>query len=107
VLLGQVFKTRDVLLECGVIDENVDASEFTHHALDGAETESAAGHVAGNENAVTSFLLNGLARGFRILLFAEIECGDIGAFARKEHRYSAADSGIGARDNRNLITQFI
>ena len=61
------------------------------------------GDIARDEDAGTAFLLDGALSGFGIFVLIEIADGDIGTFAGEQHRDGAANTGIGAGDQRHLV----
>ena len=56
VLVGQVFDAFGVFLERGIVDEDIELSEFFDGARDRFAAELRIGDVAGDENAAPSLL---------------------------------------------------
>src|SRR3954465_5665136 len=102
LLVGDLLDGRLMLLEGGVVHEPIEPSELAHGLLHRPAAEFRVAHVAGNEE--TSLTL-GFDRGARLvgiaLLLGQVHDGDVGAFARVEHRYRAPDAGVAARDERD------
>jgi hypothetical protein len=55
-------------------------------------------HVAGNQHALAAFLLDPALGLLGVLVRAEVDDRDVGAFAREQHRHRAADAGVAAGD---------
>src|SRR5947209_600018 len=106
MLLGEVLKARDVHLEGGVVHEDVELAEFAHRARHYVLAELAVTDVPGDEQTAAALLLDSLLGDLRVaLLGTEIGDGDIGALAGKQHGNRAADAGIAAGNDRDLVLQ--
>jgi hypothetical protein len=105
LLLGQILEARDVKLEGGIVDQNVEAAQFLHCPLDGIEAEGALGDIACDHQAASPVGLDGAARDLGVLGLVEMHDGDIGALAREQHRHGAADARVAAGDQRDLVEQ--
>src|SRR5262245_46879233 len=84
MLLGQLFETVDVLLERGVVHEDVELAELVDGSLDGVLAKFRIGHVARDEDAAAALFLDGAFRLLGIFMLVEIGDGDIGALPRVE-----------------------
>ena len=107
MLVGQLLEAVDVLLEGGVVDEDVELAEFLDGLLDRVLAEFGVGDIAGEENAAAAFLLDSLLGLLGVLVLVEIGERDVGALAREEHRDRAADAGIAAGDQRHLVEKLL
>jgi len=101
MLLGQLFETVDVLLERGVVHEDVELAQFVDGPLDGVFAEFRIGHVARDEDAAAALFLDGAFRLLGIFMLVEIGDGDIGALPRVEHGDRASNPRVAAGDKRN------
>ena len=107
MLVGQLLEAVDVLLEGGVVDEDVELAELVDRLLDRVLAEFGVGDVAGEQDAAAAFLLDGLLGLLRVLVLVEIGERDVGAFACEEHRDRPADAGIAAGDERHLVEKLL
>ena len=107
MLVGQLFEAVDVLLERGVVDEDVELAELLHRLLHRVLAEFRIGDIARQQNAAAAFLLDGPLGLLGVLVLVEIGDRDVGALARKEHGHRAADAGVAAGDQRDLVEQFL
>jgi hypothetical protein len=106
-LLGDFVDLRGVQLECGVVDQDVDAAEGRHRFLRHLFAERLVADIAGDEDRLATFLLD-MALGLqRVLVFVQICDDDIGAFAGIKHRNGAPDAGIAAGDDGDLASQLL
>src|SRR6185437_5157545 len=62
--------------------------------------------VTPRDEAATPFLLDRLPGGSGVFIFLEIGNRHVGAFARHQHRHRAADAGIPAGDQHDLVLEF-
>ena len=93
-------KVVGVLLEGGVVDQDVELAELPSRSWPTASSQnSAIGDVAGDQDAAAPFLLDRALGFLGVLVLVEIDDRDIGAFAREQHRHRAADAGIAAGDD--------
>ncbi len=95
-----------MVLERGVVDQHVEPAEGLRRLRHGLVAESRFAHVAGDQQAAAAFGLD-RAPGFaRVVVFVQIDDGDVGAFAREQHAHRAADAGIAAGDDGGHAGQF-
>src|SRR5438105_2546058 len=107
VFVGQLFERRRMLLERGVVDDDVELAEFGERSLDRASTEGCVADVAANENAAPLlFLFDDATRLFGVAVGFEINDGDVGTLAREEHGDGTSDAGVAAADQRNHSFEF-
>src|ERR1700752_2536571 len=97
-----------MVLKRRVVDEDVEFAELLDCLFDELAANLRRANVAHHRICTTSF---GFDRAFRfvsvsLFLFQERE-RDVGAFAREEYSDCAADTGIGAGDQRDLVFQFV
>ncbi len=90
-------------LESGVVDQHVEAAQFLDDARHGIEAEAALGDVARDHQAATAFRFDGAPGDLGILGLIEMDDGDVGALAGEQHRHGAADAGIAAGDQGDLV----
>jgi hypothetical protein len=76
-----------VLLERGVVDEDVEPAELLHRPLDSALAEARLADVAADDEAAPP-----------LALFDDARRGDVRPLAREQHRHRAADAGVAAGD---------
>ena len=107
MLVGQLLQAVDVLLEGGVVDEDVELAEFVDGLLYRVLAEFGVGDIAGEENATAAFLLDSLLGLLGVLVLVEISERDVGALAREEHRDRPPDAGIAAGDERHLVEKLL
>ena len=99
VLVGMLF--------AGIVDEDVELAELAHRFFDRALAEVLVADVAGNRDRPAAFLLDdGLGEG-GIIMLAQIDDGDVGAFAREQGGDRAADAAVGAGDQRDLVLEAV
>src|SRR5215203_4812929 len=98
----------DVLLRMllgGVVDEDVEAAEAVDDLLDRLLAEAGVADVAGDGEAVAPLGLDeplGLAR---VLALVQVHDGDVRALAGEQDRHGAADAGVAAGDDRDLVVE--
>lgn len=77
----------------GVGDEDVEATECLHRALDHVVAEIGVGKVAGNQFTSPFAFLHGTACCLGVTLFLrQVDDRDIGAFTRVKHGNGASDA---------------
>ncbi|HZQ93341.1 MAG TPA: hypothetical protein VFA60_16240 [Terriglobales bacterium] len=104
----QLLQRLGVLLERGVVYQDVELPEFLHCRLDRIAAEFGVAHVAGDQQRAPSLALHCFARFFRVfLLLRQMNHHHVGAFARIEHRHGTADAGVPAGDDRHLVLQLL
>ncbi len=86
-----------MLLERGVVDQDVEPPQLAHGLCDRAFTEFRTRHVAGNRDAAPPFVLNAGTGFFRVGMFVEIDDRNVRTFACEQHRHRTADPGIATR----------
>ena len=84
------------------LDQPVDG--LLHDFVAGFRFAEIAGQQQARPAAVLYFLLGFLRVG---LLFGKVVDRDVGAFTREHHGHGAADSGISARNERDLVFQLV
>lgn len=95
-----------VVLERGVVDQHVELAELVDAALHGVAAELRLPHVAGDRDGAPPFGLDRFDGGPRVLgLLGEVHDRDVGAFAREQDGDGAADAGIPAGDQRDVVLQ--
>ena len=91
---------------CGVRDENIELAERLHRRFDQIVAKRRLRQASFDEHAFAPMRLDGASRFLRIGPFRrKMRDNHVGAFARKQHCHSAADSGISAGDQRHLAGQ--
>ena len=95
----------DVLLERGVVDQDVELAELVHGALHRVAAEFAVGDVARDRDAAAAFVLDRALRLGGVLMLGQVGDGHVGALAGEQHRHGAADAGIGAGDQCHLAIE--
>ncbi len=103
MLVGQVLELVDVLLERGVVDQDVEPAERLHGLRDRGLAEFRIGDVARQQDAAAPFVLDRALGFVGVLVLVEIGDRDVGAFAGEQHRDRAADAGIAAGDERHHV----
>ena len=100
--------SRDVLvgmLLAGIVDQHVEPPEGVDHLLDRGVAERLVAKVAGNEDRAAAFGFDDLLGLFGVVMLAQIEDRDVGAFASVERGDGAADPAVGAGDDRDLALE--
>src|SRR5256885_9580311 len=106
LLVGDVLDRCLMLLEGGIVDENVEAPELFARLIHGAVAERGVGDITRNEQAPLAHALDRALRLFRIALFlGEIHDCDIRAFAREEVRHRPANPRVATRDECDLAIE--
>ena len=93
------------MLLAGIVDEDVEPAELLDRLPDGPFAELLVADVAGDRDRSAAFLLDDLLRLLRIVMLAQIKDCDVGAFAREQRGDGAADSAVGAGDQRDLALE--
>ena len=102
--------SRDVIvimLLAGIVDEDVEAAELVDGLLDCALAESLVADVARNRDRAAPFALDEPLGRCRIIVLAQIEDRDVGAFAGEQGCDRAADAAVGAGDQRDFVFEAI
>ena len=102
---GQVGELFGVLLEGGVIDQDIEPPEAIVRLLGRIAAEGGVAHVAAQQQAALAFRFDIAFGVVRVLVFVQIDDGDVRAFARIQHRDRAADAGIAAGDQGHHACQ--
>ena len=90
-----------VLLERGVVDEHVEPAERLQRLGHDLAREARLLDVAGDEQATPAFGLDAApCVSSASSCSFEVGDGDVGAFAREQHRDRAADARVAAGDDR-------
>jgi hypothetical protein len=101
-LRGEVFDAIVRHLECGVVDEDVQAPEIGERALDEGRAVLFVLDIAGNRDDTPARLPNPARSLLRIAVFRrEIADEHIRAFARVRNRDGASDPAVAAGDEGN------
>ena len=92
-----------MLLEGGIVHQDVELSELVDSPRHGSAAEVRVGDVAGNQESTAALRFDRAPCLARVLLFGwEVDDGHVGAFTRVEQRDGAADSRVAAGDERAL-----
>ena len=100
-------KLVDVLLEGRVVDQDVELAEARPPSFHGVLAEFGIGHVAREQDAAAAFLLHGALGFLGVVVLVEIGDRHVGALARVQHGHRAADTGIAAGDQRDLVLELL
>src|SRR3546814_2156345 len=76
----------------GVVDEHVDPAETVDDLADRLFAERRVADIACDGDGIPPFVPDDSGGLFRIVMFAQIEDGDVGAFPREERRHCPADA---------------
>src|SRR5688500_16817679 len=95
------------MLLAGVVDEDVEPAELLDGLGDGPFAETLVADVAGDGNRLAAFLLDDGLRLLRVVVLAQIEDRDVGAFPREQGGDRPADAAVGSGDQRDLALQAI
>ena len=57
MLVSQLFEAINMLLEGGIIDEDIEPAEFSNCCFHCTLAESRVSHIAGQQNTATTFML--------------------------------------------------
>ena len=96
-----------MLLEGGIVDQNVDLTVLLLRARDGLAAKLGIAYVAAKQKTEPALRFDVFGRVLRIFFFAEIDDSHVGAFAREQHGYGAPDAGVAAGDQRDLALQLV
>src|SRR5947199_782410 len=107
MLFGQILEAGDVLLERGIVDQDVELAELRDGLLYSRLAESKISDVAGDRNAAPSFSFHQALGFFGIDVLVEIDNRHVGAFAGIKDRHRAADARIAPRDQRDHVEQLV
>jgi hypothetical protein len=95
-----------MLLECGVVDEDVQPAEMAHGVFDDGGARVGVREVRGQKEDVTSGVHNRLADLFGVIdLGGKMRQRDGCAFAREQQCDGAPDARVAAGDERNLAVE--
>ena len=93
------------MLLAGVVDQHIELAEGVDDLADRPEAEFLRPEIPRNGDGAAPFRLHD-ALGFRgVVMFAQIEDRNVGAFAREQGRNRAPDAAVGAGDDRYLAVQ--
>src|SRR5947209_14631284 len=93
LLFRYIFERFLVLLECCVVDEDVEFTKLTNSLLDSLTTKLRVTDIARDEQGLTAFSYHCTLRLFCVrLFFRQIDNRNVCAFSRKEHRDAATDA---------------
>src|SRR5262249_46590334 len=107
VLVAELNDVVLVLLEGGVVDKNVQATETGQRLLDRALAKARVRNIARDEQAGSPFFLDRALCAPRIIVLVKVGYRDVGAFARKEHGDRTSDAGIAAADECDHALQLV
>ena len=93
------------MLLAGVVDEDVEPAELIDGLLHRLLAELLVADVAGNGDRLAPFLLDDLLGLGGVVMLAQIDDGDVRAFAREQRGDRAADAAVAAGDQRHLALQ--
>ena len=101
LLVGDVLERLAVLLEGGVVDQDVELAERLERLVHRLLAEAHGLHVAGDQQALAALASRRIRFVLRrVLVLGQVHDRDVRAFAREQHRHRAADAGIAAGDDR-------
>lgn len=83
-----------MLLECSVVDENVELAECIESLLYRRPTKGSVGDIARQKNATPSLLFHRSLSFSRILVLIKVSDRDIGPFAGEEDGDGPTNSGV-------------
>ena len=96
-----------VLLERGVVHQDVEAAVVFERLVDQPVAGGALAQIAGEELAELPFLTDEVCGDLGVLLFGwQVVDRDARPFASEQHGRSAADARISASNECNFATQF-
>jgi hypothetical protein len=95
------------VLLCGVVDQDVDAAEFSSGSLNRIFTKLLATNVAGEQQAFAPFSFDQPLRFPGIPVLVEINDGDVRTFLRQKNCNGTANSAVTAGDQRDFTPQFL
>ena len=97
-----------MLLESGVVHENVQLAVRLDRPGDCVLAEGRLAHVAGQQQRFAPFRLDGLPRFLGVaLFFRQVHERHVGAFAGKEHGHSPADARIAAGNEGRFVLELL
>ena len=96
-----------VLLERGVVDQDVEPAQRLDGVLDRRRRERRVGDVALDQHGPAALAFDRVLGLLGVLVGVEVGDGDVGAFAGEEHRHGTADAGVGAGDQRGLAGELL
>lgn len=105
MLIAQIFDIVFMLLESGVVHEDIELAEGADRFVDCLGAKSRLADIARQQQATPSLVFDGSLRGFRIRMLVEICDGDIGAFAREKNGDRPPDPRVSAGNERHHVLE--
>ena len=102
---GDVADVLVGMLLAGIVDEHVEPPELVDGFLDRALAETLVADVAGNGDRPASFLFDNVLGLGGIVVLAQVQDGDVGAFAREQGADRAANAAVAAGDDGDLAVE--
>src|SRR5205085_1690741 len=94
-----------VLLERGIVDQDVELAQLVDGALRRLFAELLVGDVALDHDAASAFVFDVALRLFGVAVGVEVDDGHVRALAGEEHGHGAADAGVAAGDERDHVLE--
>jgi hypothetical protein len=103
--LGELAEIIHLVLFSGIVDQDVETAEFLHSFLHRFAAELFGADVARDLDACALLPFDRAQRLVGVLVFFEVDDGDLRALARHRHGHRPSDAAVAAGDQHDLILQ--